>query len=1054
MIFNSKDLLINHKQTPDEDSQEFNIFWALERKKCQEGIFIDGTFINGFLYWHCNLWTIISDHITKGRVRQKPFFRDSEWLLTNKIWEAKYWKDEDGNIRPKGVIAAGTRRFSKSEIEASFCAWEAICWRNAQVVVSGLNEPDVKIITDKIDLGINELPNYFMKSKVEDNWKKQVTLGIKDKVTGQRIPWSSFAIRNFDNGNNEEALAGLTPSAGVIDEALEENSLIYLEDKVIPIKDVQIGDMIYGADGKLTRVLDKVNPGIVDLYEITFSDGRKVKASENHLWTVFNTNTKKWETLTTEEIERKYYYEKYDSRYNKSYKSLVYSIPINKVIEYQEKVLKIEPYYLGLWLGDGFSESVNVCSIDDETINYCEEYARTLGLQSTISWDQDRGNGKFRDINIHNKWKRFNPLRDAFKEYNLFKNKHIPQKYLYGSFKQRLELLRGLMDTDGSCDKSGHLEFGTSFPQLAKDFEFLCRSLGISLYYEECYKTYNYKGEKLTGKKHWRFHLYTDLDIFKLQRKRDNYKRTDNKKQKAYLERITIANIEYVGESQAYCLKVDNKDHLFITGNFIVTHNCGKGPFLKALLAGLPGLSTPNGWRGTFILTGTGGDMDSFKDFQTVFDDPDSFNFLSVKIPEENRKCGVFLPGWMSYSYPKEKTNLAKHLGLDENITPNLDKVEILVSDKEKNEAIIDKERDTKRKSSDGSALLKHTMYFPKNTREIFLSGGNNRFNIPALKQHQEWLKNHYNPIYIDLYRDVKNIVQWSYSDLKPIDVFPVGPLSNKLAPVCIYELPIEDVPFGTYCIGIDPINTDDSSETVVSLASVRVYKRMISPLDEFKNQTVASWAGRFKTLEEFHELALRIAEFYNAKKGVIPEASENTLIQYFFHKKKGIYLADSFEMLKELSAGKFKGNQAKKGLPATPMYQKHYMNLLVEASNEEEIIVDEEGNEIQILGLTKILDPMLIQEMIEYKSKASGQGVHDGNYDRVISEGVAQTLARHYDIVYPIAEFKPKQKTLDELFTQKKEIKTMFGSISIGNNTPFGEKMPTRGTRFTRGIY
>jgi hypothetical protein len=98
MIASSKDLLINWKKTPDELSQEFNSFWANERNKCMNGITIDGVFINPFLYWHCNLWTIISDHITKGRIRQKPDFRDSEWLLTNKILEAETWNNEEGLI--------------------------------------------------------------------------------------------------------------------------------------------------------------------------------------------------------------------------------------------------------------------------------------------------------------------------------------------------------------------------------------------------------------------------------------------------------------------------------------------------------------------------------------------------------------------------------------------------------------------------------------------------------------------------------------------------------------------------------------------------------------------------------------------------------------------------------------------------------------------------------------------------------------------------------------------------------------------------------------------
>ena len=455
MISTSKDLLINWKQTPAENSQEFESFWEEERQKCKNGVTIDGIFINPFLYWHCNLWTIISDHITKGRIRQKPDFRDSEWLITNKIWEAETWKDEYGNIRKKGVIAAGTRRFSKSEIEASFCAWKACNWRNSQVLVSGLNEPDIKIITDKIDLGINELPNYWVKSKVEDNWKKQVSLGHKDAKTGERNIYSSFAIRNFDGGTNEEALAGLTPSGGVIDEG-------------------------------------------------------------------------------------------------------------------------------------------------------------------------------------------------------------------------------------------------------------------------------------------------------------------------------------------------------------------GKGPFLKALLAGLPGLSTPSGWRGTFLVMGTGGDMENFKDFQTLFDDPEQYNFLSCEIPDENRRGGLFLPGHMSYAYPKIQSNLADHINVDPKKYPNLAKIKIVVSDKEVNNATIDKERVEKSKSQDPSALLKHMMYFPKNSREMFMSVSNNNFPLKAAENHQLWIRENFEPEYVDLYRDEGNRVQSKYSELRPISKYPVNATDFKEAPIILYERP-QDLPYGSYCMGVDAYNKNDS---------------------------------------------------------------------------------------------------------------------------------------------------------------------------------------------------------------------------------------------------
>lgn len=681
MIFESKDLLINWKKTPDEQSQEFNSFWANERKKCKEGIIIDGVFINPFLYWHCNLWTIVSDHITKGRVRQKPDFRDSEWLLTNKIWEAETFKNAEGQIRKKGVVAAGTRRFSKSVLEASFCSWKACNWKNSQLVISGGNEADIKIITDMLDLGINELPNYYMKSKAEDNWKKQVSLGFKDKATNQRNIWSTFAIRNFDNGNNEEALAGLTPDGGVIDEA-------------------------------------------------------------------------------------------------------------------------------------------------------------------------------------------------------------------------------------------------------------------------------------------------------------------------------------------------------------------GKYPFLKALLAGLPGLTTANGWRGSFLVMGTGGDMDNFKDFQTLFDDPESYNFLSCEIPEESRTCGIFLPGWMSYKYPKEKISLAKHLNLEDDKHPNLANIIIEVADKAKNEAIIEEDRKLAARSNDPSALLKETMYFPKNTREIFLSASNNNFPIEACKAHQYWLKDNSSPDYVEFYRDDKNTVKWKYSSLKPISNFPVKPADFKEAPVSIYEQPEDNVPHGTYVIGIDCYNKNESSDRVNSLGTIYVFKRMNDPLGSSQHSLVASYAGRPDDINKFYNIVLNMTEYYNAM--VLPELNER-FADFFINKKKGYLIQNAMQLARDINQNSFaKGSE--KGLSPTTRNQKYGMELLVEYSIEE--IVNDFGG--VNLGVIRIPDPMLLEEMIHYRAKPkASNGIHDGNFDRIVAAYHALILAEHLDKYMPLA----KQASLDKEEKKRKDIVIdgFFGQLRQKPKTFQAGQQPTR---------
>ena len=215
-----KDWFINQKRIPDKDSQECKPFFDFHKELCLNGAMMDGVYINPFLYWHLNIWHTEVDVIDeRGRISQKyanPFLRDNEWIVTNEIDRAQQDK--------RGLVILGIRRFAKSVIEASYIAWGATFDENSQNIIAGLNAPDIKLITDKIDKGLNFIPEYWRWQRIEDNWKNQITLGIKTK-SGERIPFSSILIRNLDEGNNEEAIAGTKPRKLIIDEIGKGNFL-------------------------------------------------------------------------------------------------------------------------------------------------------------------------------------------------------------------------------------------------------------------------------------------------------------------------------------------------------------------------------------------------------------------------------------------------------------------------------------------------------------------------------------------------------------------------------------------------------------------------------------------------------------------------------------------------------------------------------------------------------------------------------------------------------------------------------------------------------------
>ena len=215
-----KDWFINQKRIPDKTSEEFKGFFDFHKDLCLNGCMVGGVYINPFLYWHLNMWHTEVDIIDdRGRISQKyanPFLRDNEWVITNEIDRAQQEK--------KGLLILGIRRLAKSVIEASYVSWGATFDENSQNIISGLNAPDIKLITDKIDKGLNFLPEAWRWQRIEDNWKNQVTLGIKTRG-GERIPFSSILIRNLDEGNNEEAIAGTKPRKLIIDEIGKGNFL-------------------------------------------------------------------------------------------------------------------------------------------------------------------------------------------------------------------------------------------------------------------------------------------------------------------------------------------------------------------------------------------------------------------------------------------------------------------------------------------------------------------------------------------------------------------------------------------------------------------------------------------------------------------------------------------------------------------------------------------------------------------------------------------------------------------------------------------------------------
>jgi len=469
------------------------------------------------------------------------------------------------------------------------------------------------------------------------------------------------------------------------------------------------------------------------------------------------------------------------------------------------------------------------------------------------------------------------------------------------------------------------------------------------------------------------------------------------------------------------------------TPSFFLMDEIAISPFRGVYDTLEPALLTDYGkLRCSPLFTFTGGEADKAIDARNLVKEPIPDRQFTTKIEDGRIIGGRFMDGRYRKDC-KKKTTISEYTGIKTDSW--LDDYPMMVTDFELAEKTIEKERKDASLSADKNTLLLKKIFFPLSIEEVFLTESNNHFPIQEIQLHKAQLEE-YVPLYIDLYRDQNNKVVYRTSDLSPISKFPVTPKDFKDAPCCMYEPPQLGVPHGTYCIGIDPYNEDTSSDKINSLGSIYVYKRMYNPLGEFQNSIVFSWTGRKKEVKQFHELALMVAEFYNAIEGVLPENEDKTLIQYFFFKKKGHFLADSFELAKQINPTT-RTNRLK-GLSASTVNQRHYMNLMYAETKDEISTVDERGEEVLKMGVYKIPDIMLLEEMEKYKGKPSGsKGVHDGNFDRIIAFGHCLTLARYFDVKYPSGRWRPNTEE-EENIKNPPKVRTPWGSYVKGHNNLF----------------
>ena len=337
--------------------------------------------------------------------------------------------------------------------------------------------------------------------------------------------------------------------------------------------DLNIGDLVIGSNGLPQNVLGVYPQGIKPIYRVEFTDGTFVNCGLEHLWTVntLNMRTSKtrvkgigvyrpnnnYKVVRTSDMMLDI---KKRGRYN-------YRLPIVEPIEFNPIDIKIDPYLLGLLLGDGYlpiNSAVCVSTNDVEMFDNIKH----LGLHSAFS-NYTKSDGH--SINVI----RFKSgIKSKLNEYNLLgaksNNKFIPKEFLFNSKDVRLSVLQGLMDTDGYVGKNGINQFSTVSEQLFKDVREIVLSLGGTVNVTTKIPSYKKNGVKIYGQLSYTLTISFSNSVvpFKLTRKIDRFK-----KREKYINQKFVKSITYSHDEEALCIKVSNPDELYVTRDYVLTHN-------------------------------------------------------------------------------------------------------------------------------------------------------------------------------------------------------------------------------------------------------------------------------------------------------------------------------------------------------------------------------------------------------------------------------------------------------------------------------------------------
>lgn len=859
---------------------------------------------------------------------------------------------------------------------------------------------------------------------------------FQDLPNGERVPAISrlrdnewFFAEMYQRARMEKKGLGMFGTRR-FGKALLDSELIYTPYGSKKIGFADIGDIIYGDDGKLTTIVGVYPQGFVDTYKVTFEDGRSVVCCGQHQWKVkYHGDYKVMSTMGI-----------IHSDFSKM------TIDIGEEVDFPERRWLISPQLMGSlaasFLCGATDRIFELSKKEMDDVIYSSRKQKELFISSfmKIACGISTGDDRFKVVYKSEYIISF--VRKIFWSMGYYCVMDGDDMYISKTHNRlRISDIDYYGRYKATCievDNKSHQFLTTNFvvshnTTIMSSLLQMNATMTIGL----SHSVVGFSDSDLSNiGEYCEYGLDHVHPFFRINRTKTDWssgvtlgKRMSNGVRDIHAI-ISIANIN-MGR------KTSTQKTAGLTPATAIFDEVGKGPIKKPYTAAMPSYDTPYGWRLSPILAGTGGEVELSKDAQEMFSDPETYNLLVMDWDILNRramkgktwkerKWAMFVPGQMANSGVKVTIGLGDYLGKPDD--KKLNKIKIDATDFEASTNKLNEER-KKLSTKDRVAYTSHTMFYPFTIDDCFLSSSQNLFPVEyAIKHKNDLLESgQYSGMLCDVFLESGNKLGTTKSN-KQLAGFPFsGGVID--APVQIFEMPqsnrFDDF---IYVSSLDPYKQAKSDTP--SLGAFYVFKRRVGIRDPYAYRIVASYVSRPSSIDQFCRTCEVLQKGYGA---ICLMENADQMYEQYLNRKSGMP-ASFFLFAGEAIANKYvkagSRQNSKLGLYPTPGNQNLLFSCVVDYCWQDFVIGydDNTGLDITVKGIELIDDIALLDEIIQYKPGL--------NVDRIISFGHALALARYFDD----NNYMPKSK-IEEMNNARKEdaykhheiYASAFGSVSIG---------------------